>query len=68
MNAKNPQEILELTAAQLEMWFSQQREPDNPLFDSRAYVDIGGGDPLPGFRGGGAPFHRGSPDPAFPFP
>ncbi|WP_186106923.1 non-ribosomal peptide synthetase [Burkholderia gladioli] len=50
MNAKNPQEILELTAAQLEMWFSQQREPDNPLFDSRAYVDIGGAIHYPAFE------------------
>ncbi|WP_432778859.1 amino acid adenylation domain-containing protein [Burkholderia gladioli pv. alliicola] len=50
MNAKNPHEILELTAAQLEMWFSQQREPDNPLFDSRAYVDIGGAIHYPAFE------------------
>ncbi|WP_369064554.1 non-ribosomal peptide synthetase [Burkholderia gladioli] len=50
MNAKNPQEILELTAAQLEMWFSQQREPDNPLLDSRAYVDIGGAIHYPAFE------------------
>ncbi len=50
LNAKNPQEILELTAAQLEMWFSQQREPDNPLFDSRAYVDIGGAIHYPAFE------------------
>ncbi|WP_196787269.1 non-ribosomal peptide synthetase, partial [Burkholderia stagnalis] len=42
MNTKNPQEILELTAAQMEMWFSQQLEPDSPLFDSRGYVDIRG--------------------------
>ncbi len=50
LNAKNPQEILELTAAQLEMWFSQQREPDNPLLDSRAYVDIGGAIHYPAFE------------------
>ncbi len=50
LNAKNPHEILELTAAQLEMWFSQQREPDNPLFDSRAYVDIGGAIHYPAFE------------------
>ncbi|WP_186051891.1 non-ribosomal peptide synthetase [Burkholderia gladioli] len=50
MNAKNPHEILELTAAQLEMWFSQQREPDNPLFDSRAYVDIEGAIHYPAFE------------------
>ena len=42
VNTKNPQEILGLTAAQMEMWFSQQLEPDNPLFDSRGYVDIRG--------------------------
>ncbi len=42
VNTKNPQEIPGLTAAQMEMWFSQQLEPDNPLFDSRGYVDIRG--------------------------
>nr|WP_302054557.1 non-ribosomal peptide synthetase [Burkholderia gladioli] len=41
---------MELTAAQLEMWFSQQREPDNPLFDSRAYVDIEGAIHYPAFE------------------
>ncbi|MBU9196279.1 amino acid adenylation domain-containing protein [Burkholderia gladioli] len=32
------------------MWFSQQREPDNPLFDSRAYVDIEGAIHYPAFE------------------
>ncbi|MBN3816192.1 amino acid adenylation domain-containing protein [Paraburkholderia sp. Se-20369] len=55
MNTKDPQEILELTAAQMEMWFSQQLEPDNPLFDSRGYVDIRGFIHCPTFE---AALHR----------
>ncbi|NRO95024.1 amino acid adenylation domain-containing protein [Paraburkholderia sp. NMBU_R16] len=34
--------FLALSAPQLEMWFAQQLEPDNPLIDNRVYVDICG--------------------------
>ncbi|MCA3922397.1 amino acid adenylation domain-containing protein, partial [Burkholderia sp.] len=50
MNPKDPQEFAELTAAQMEMWFSQKLEPDNPLFDSRGYVDISGAIDRPAFE------------------
>ncbi|WP_183085170.1 non-ribosomal peptide synthetase, partial [Trinickia fusca] len=42
MNKPKIDELQTLTAPQLEMWFAQQLEPQNPLFDSRAYVDIRG--------------------------
>ncbi|MEJ8799876.1 condensation domain-containing protein, partial [Trinickia caryophylli] len=42
MGAPNTVAFSDLTGPQLEMWFAQQVEPDNPLFDSRAYVDIQG--------------------------
>ncbi|MBY8610300.1 amino acid adenylation domain-containing protein, partial [Burkholderia arboris] len=32
------------------MWFSQKLEPDNPLFDSRGYVDISGAMDRPAFE------------------
>ncbi|WP_338083561.1 amino acid adenylation domain-containing protein [Burkholderia arboris] len=50
LNTKDPQEFAELTAAQMEMWFSQKLEPDNPLFDSRGYVDINGALDRPAFE------------------
>ncbi|WP_302478704.1 amino acid adenylation domain-containing protein [Burkholderia lata] len=42
LNTKDPQEFAKLTAAQMEMWFSQKLEPGNPLFDSRGYLEISG--------------------------